>query len=64
MPSGKLTTIVLESTTEEYPRGCAATAWNNLKKEIGKNLLMIEENLRNNFIQTHHWKKEKSSKIY
>ena len=36
MPSGELTYLVHESKTEEYPDGCAATAWKNLMSKIGK----------------------------
>ena len=36
MPNGKLTTLVASSSTEEYPKGCAGTAWRKLMQEIGK----------------------------
>jgi hypothetical protein len=36
MPNGKLTTVVADSTTDEYPEGCAGTAWKNLMEEIGR----------------------------
>ena len=36
MPNGKLTSLVADSTTAEYPNGCAGTAWKKIMNEIGK----------------------------
>jgi hypothetical protein len=36
MPNGKLTTVVADLTPDQYPEGCAGTAWKNLMEGIGR----------------------------
>ena len=36
MPNGKLTSLVADSSTAEFPSGCVGTAWKKVMDEIGK----------------------------
>ena len=53
MPNGKLTALVADAKTEEYPEGCAATAWERVIEEIGKKSSDDKRRLKEMFESEH-----------
>ena len=64
MPNGKLTTLVVDSVTEEFPDGCAGTAWKRVLNEIGKNSTDDKRRLKEMFESEHELSSKKNPAKY
>ena len=64
MPYGKLTSLVADSITDEYPNGCAGSAWIKVLNEIGKHSADDRRRLKEMFETEHELNNKKNPAKY